>query len=83
MKPALLLFKKGQRVWALVEEAMADNELLVNFSGDLIRVSNSSSRILRVGERVQLEVETLSPLTLRLVPLLKRRDPVFHLDRTV
>ena len=83
MKPSILSLKKGQRLWAIVEETIAGNELIINFSGDLLRVLNSSVRNFRAGERVQLEVETLSPLQLKLVAARSRSSQSLHFDRTI
>ena len=67
MKPYLKNLRLGQRVWALVEENIAQGEVIINFSGDLVRVLNQSLRPLRVGQRVLLQVEAISPIQLRLI----------------
>ena len=67
MKPNIYLLRSGQKVWATVEEILDDQEILVNFDGDLLRVGNRSSRRFRAGQRIQLHVESVSPLQFRLV----------------
>lgn len=76
MKPHLRSLRKGQEVWATVEEIMAGEELLINFSGDLVRVQNKTLTPFRVGQRVQLQVQSLIPLKLKLVVMrLRPRMP--------
>ena len=67
MKPHLRSLKRGQEIWALVEESMAGDELIINFSGDLVRVKNKTLRPFRVGQRVLLQVQSIFPLKLKLV----------------
>jgi hypothetical protein len=67
MKPRISSLKLGQKVWATCEEVRPNQEILVNFEGDLLRVQNHSSRQLRVGQRLQLHVESTHPLKFRLV----------------
>jgi cold shock CspA family protein len=84
MKPHLRNLRKGQRVWALVEENIAHGEAIINFSGDLIRVLNLSEKSLRPGQRVHLEVESVRPLKLKLITKTPRyREPSQNLDVTV
>ena len=83
MKPQIYLLKAGQRVWAIVEETMAEGEVLINYNGDLVRVVNSTEKNFRSGERVQLEVEGLSPLRFKLVQLSPRRPNGTRLDCTI
>jgi len=81
MKPHLRSLRIGQKIWALVEEVMAQNEVVINFGGDLVRVLNMSSRILRAGQRVLLEVQTIQPLQLKLVSR-SQRPTARNLDVT-
>ncbi len=67
MKPHLRSLKKGQEVWAVVEETIALNEIIINFSGDLLRVKNQTERNFRVGQRVLLSVHGVAPLKLKLI----------------
>ncbi|MDZ4678100.1 MAG: hypothetical protein SGI74_11410 [Oligoflexia bacterium] len=68
MKPHLRNLRKGQLVWAIVEENIAKSEVIINFNGDLVRVLNLSARILRAGQRVNLKVDCVHPLKLKLMP---------------
>lgn len=74
MPPHKRLLKKGQQVWALIEENIALNEVIVNFGGDLIRVRNETMGKLRVGQRVLLHVVKTGPLEFRLVNLVETRS---------
>lgn len=67
MKPHLRSLKKNQEVWAVVEEIIALNEVIINFSGDLVRVQNKTERNFRVGQRVLLQVHSVTPLKLKLI----------------
>ena len=67
MKPHLRHLKKGQEVWAVVEEIIALNEIIINFTGDLLRVQNKTERAFRVGQRVLLQVQGVTPLKLKLI----------------
>ncbi len=67
MKTNIPLLRMGQKVWATVEEILDDKEILINFDGDLLRIANKSSRRFRTGQRIQLHVESTSPLHFRLV----------------
>ena len=82
MKPAVLSLRFGQSVWAVVEESLAENELLINFGGDLMRVVNSTSRTFRTGERVQLFVEQVKPLRLKLIQQ-RSRSEFTQFERTI
>jgi hypothetical protein len=76
MKLNLRSLKKGQEIWAIVEESIAGEELVINFSGDLIRVQNKTDRKFRSGQRVLLQIQTLQPLKLKLLlRTLKTRSP--------
>lgn len=76
MKPTLRSLKQHQLVWAVVEEVIAQNEVIINFSGDLLRVQNHTNRTLRAGQRVQLQIEEAFPLKLKLVEQ-KQRSEIF------
>jgi len=67
LRPHLRSLKKGQEVWAVVEEIIALNEVIINFSGDLVRVQNKTEKNFRVGMRVLLQVHGVAPLKLKLV----------------
>ena len=58
----------GDRVRGEVVEILDASELIICFSGDLLRVSNASQRAMRVGEWVEVVVEPTAPLRFRLAP---------------
>ncbi len=73
MKTQVKDFKQNQKVWALVEEVIAQGEVIINFSGDLVRVKNETGKLLRTGQRVQVRIDETQPLKLSLVaPQLSR-----------
>ena len=74
MKSHVGSLKKNQLVWALVEEVIAQGEIIINFSGDLLRVKNQTDKTLRAGQRVKLRVEEVLPLKLSLVPPTVQRE---------
>lgn len=67
MKFVVNNFKLGQEVTAQVEELLPDDHLIVNFKGDLMRVSNLSQMIVEVGESVRLKVTAVNPLAFQLL----------------
>ncbi len=67
MKFVLPQLKVDQRIWALVEEVVQQQELIVSFQGDLVRVSNQSERRFRPGQRIQLVVASTNPLGFKLM----------------
>ncbi len=67
MKQTLPQLTLDQKVWAIIEEVMTNDDLIVSFQGDLIRVQNQSSRKFRPGQRIQLKVTGLSPLGFQLM----------------
>ncbi len=66
MKPTLRSLRQNQ-VWAVVVEVIAQNEIIINFSGDLVRVQNQTERVLRAGQRVLVRIEEMNPLKLKLI----------------
>jgi hypothetical protein len=75
MKQTLPHLKIDEKVWATIEETQANNELLVNFHGDLVRVTNASGRKFRPGQRIQLKVTSLDPLGFQLLETRKATQP--------
>jgi hypothetical protein len=57
--------KRGQRIKASVEEVMANNDIIVSFQGNLIRVGNATQRLVRAGEVLDLQVVGTDPLEFR------------------
>ncbi len=67
MKQIIGRLRRGERIEGRVEEIQAHGELLVNFQGDLLRVSNESHLNLKPGEVVQLEVTATAPLRFQVI----------------
>lgn len=67
MKPIIKALRVGQKVWATIEESVDKDVLIVNFSGDLLRVANQTHRNFRTGQRVQLNVVSVEPLSFKFV----------------
>lgn len=81
MKKIIPHLKADQKVWALVEEVNGVN-LIVSFQGDLIRVGNLSGRRFRPGQRIQLLVASIQPLSFKLLEMRHER-PISKLDITI
>ncbi len=67
MKNYFYSLKLGQKVWATIEEVIEEGGVIVNFNGDLVRVANQSHRRFRPGQRIQLNVTAIQPMTFKLV----------------
>lgn len=67
MKQTLPQLALQQKVWALIEEVLDNEDLIVSFQGDLIRVQNQSGKKFRPGQRIQLKVTALEPLGFQLI----------------
>lgn len=67
MKFVIPVLKLGDRVRAEVEDIPSANYVIVNFSGDLLRIANSTQQNFRLGQTLELEVTALSPLAFRLI----------------
>lgn len=67
--------KLGAQVEATVTESFANGDALVNFAGDLVRVSNQTGQIFKSGDRLRLRVTAIQPLAFQMVqaPKLARR----------
>lgn len=57
---------EGERIKAEVEEVLSKQNLIVSYDGQLLRVMNSSSRIFKKGDRLDLVVVKKEPLELQL-----------------
>lgn len=66
MKHFLTGLKVGDSVIAEVIECVGDQDFIVNFHGDLIRVANRSHRQMIPGEKVSLVVVAISPFSFKL-----------------
>ena len=82
MKKVVPHLQLNQKVWALVEELIS-NDLIVNFQGDLIRVGNLSGRRFRPGQRIQLQVSSISPLGFKLLESREQSRIISRLDISI
>jgi len=83
MKEVIPHLKLSQKVWALIEEVLDGGGLIVNFHGDLVRVQNASGRRFRPGQRIQLKVAGLAPLSFQLLEAGQGKPYHRNLDITV
>lgn len=67
VKPTVTSLRVGQKVWATIEELLDQEQVIVSFNGDLLRVVNRAGQRLRPGQRIQLHVEAVNPLQFRFV----------------
>jgi ribosomal protein L19 len=67
MKKQLPYLKLGDTINVQIIEVIDGETFIVSFSGDLIRVKNSSTKDLRVQTEVKVRVMSLSPLQFQLV----------------
>jgi hypothetical protein len=81
MKFVLHDLRVGEAVEGVVAEKYSDGELLISFSGDLLRVSNETNQVWKVGEHITCIVKTIEPLSFHL-PKSRERRPG-HLDVSV
>ena len=54
--------KKGQILRAVVEDISSATGVLLNFHGDLLRISNFSGQQISKGQNVTLQVTSVDPL---------------------
>jgi len=87
MKKIVPHLKVNEKVWALVEEISGveagGSHLIVSFQGDLIRVGNQSGRRFRPGQRIQLQVVGVQPLSFKLLESRETRSVISRLDISI
>ena len=66
MKFTIPNLKLGETIKGIVDDVLPGNELLINFNGDLIRVSNETRKPVKRGQLIELIVTAVSPLQFRL-----------------
>ena len=66
MKFVIGALRKGDIVEAEVVEIISATAVIVNFSGDLVRIVNETGRALRVGEKYEVRVTGVHPLRFQL-----------------
>jgi hypothetical protein len=83
MKFTVHKLRIGDHVWAQVMEHVGEQELIVSFYGDLIRVRNESLRQLHLGDKVLVRVAAINPLAFQLVSEEERRKGATRLNVSV
>jgi hypothetical protein len=73
MKSHLPHLKLGEIVVATVIDNLPDYELLLDVTGDLIRVANETRKPILKGTRIQLRVTAIQPLQFRLIDRRQQR----------
>jgi len=73
MKTTIHRLRIGDKVWAQVLELLSNEEMIVNFNGDLIRVRNESQKPLYVGDKVLVQAVAIRPLQFQIVSEQKDR----------
>lgn len=66
MKFLIHRLQRGQIVNGEVVDILSHNEVIVNFRGDLVRVSNQSGQIMEIGQILKLKVTSVHPLSFQL-----------------
>lgn len=56
----------GQILKASIEEVLSSKDFIVSFNGDLIRVSNKTGKPFKQGDRVELVVLSVRPISFKL-----------------
>ncbi len=54
--------EKNQILSAVIEEILSSSEVICNFHGELVRISNKTTLDIKIGELVRLQVKTIEPL---------------------
>ncbi len=58
---------QGQHVFGKVERIMDNDRLLVNIDGNYLFVQNQSDQVFKFGQSIELLVDNLNPLRLKIV----------------
>jgi hypothetical protein len=66
VKTHLRRLRIGEQVKAQVRECFAGGDILVEYSGDLVRVLNQTKAIFKTGQTLQLRVIAVEPLAFQL-----------------
>ena len=72
----------GDVVEAEVSEILTDNEIIMSFQGDLLRVQNHSRKTLVRGQKLFCRVTSIEPLRFEMVPT-HPPTPSFKMDRII
>ncbi len=67
----------GDVIEAHVSEVLSENEVIMSFQGDLLRVQNQSRQRLEVGQKLNCRVNAVNPLSFQIM------QSSFKIDRTI
>lgn len=68
MKFILRGLQVGESLHGQVAEILSEDEAIISFQGDPLRVRNETRRSLQVGDFVTFIVRAIEPLRLQLIP---------------
>ncbi|MCM2282391.1 MAG: hypothetical protein NDI61_11165 [Bdellovibrionaceae bacterium] len=80
MKTYLPTLQLGDVVEGEIAEQLESGDVIINFRGDLLRVTNATAREFQTGERIALVVVATQPLRFRLN---ERAAWIGHFDKRV
>lgn len=83
MKDVLKNLQLNENLSGKVVEIFPDGELLMSFSGSLIRVQNESNQPLQLGQVVTVIVKAISPIRLKLRQNRRDQRRRGHIDVSV
>lgn len=83
MKFVVRDLKLGDTLDGRITELLPNDEMIVSFGGDLMRVHNETRRPLSEGQVVTLVVKALDPLRFHLQPDIHEQRRKGHLDLSV
>jgi len=69
-------FRLGDKVWAIIESIIDETHFVANIDGTFVSVENQSSETFKIAEKVQLYVDGVNPIKLKIARSHKRG----HLD---
>jgi hypothetical protein len=65
--------REGERISAIVEEVLSRQDLIVGYDGALLRVMNTSNRMFKIGDKLDLVVVRTEPLELQFFDSYRRQ----------
>jgi hypothetical protein len=67
MKAVISNLKLGESLGGTISEVLPGGDVLISFNGDLLRVHNDTTRLLKVGDPVTVIVRAIKPLRFQLI----------------
>lgn len=71
------MLKKGTQISAKLIEAIAENQWIVSFQGELLQVQNTTNIEFKEGLMLQLQVVKESPLAFKILPHKRNKKLTF------